>query len=281
MFRMGGMRGAGQVLLFLVLWGAAAPSQASQEVASPVGVPAWQRDLVLEGSELEVAPSTHATPVVLRIAAVYPHGSAFRYDIEYYGLEAGTFDLLDFLERKDGSSLEDLAAVPVIIRSTLPPGTVRPNALEEGSVPGVGGYKVQMWILGILWVAGLWAILTMGRKRHEALEAARSAPQTLAERLRPLVERGIAGRLSREESAELELTLIAFWRRKLALHDKASVEALEFLRGHAEAGPLLRQLELWLHSPGSAADVDVTRLLVPYQRLAADALETEVATEPV
>ena len=50
-------------------------------------------------------------PVVLRIVDVYPHGTAFRYDLEYYGLEPGTFDLRDYLRRKDGSSTADLPPI--------------------------------------------------------------------------------------------------------------------------------------------------------------------------
>ena len=132
--------------------------------------------------------------------------------------------------------------------------------------------------MAILWVAGLAAILALGRKRAISAGGTRTRPQTLAERLRPLVEKGIAGRLSREDSAQLEMTLIAFWRRKLGLQDQGSAEALQFLRAHADAGPLLGQLELWLHSPGSAGKVDVAGLLAPYQRLAADALEAQSGT---
>lgn len=264
---------------FLPLAGAqdAAPTQ-SEVVGTSVGVPRWKRDLVIEGSEVEVAPANNATPMVLRIAEVYPHGSAFRYDIEYYGLEPGAFDLRDFLRRKDGTSLDDAAAIPVVIESSLPPDVLRPNALESGEVPAVGGYKTAMWVLGALWLVGLWAILTMGRKHALGDQAEEARPLTLADRLRPLVEAGVAGTLNAEESAQLELNLIAFWRRKLALQDMSSAEALLHLKQHGEAGPLLRQLELWLHSPGGGGDVDPAKLLAPYQGMAADEFEIPIAS---
>ena len=45
------------------------------------------------------------------------------------------------------------------------------------------------------------------------------------------------------------------------------------LREHDEAGGLLKQLEIWLHRPGNAGEVDLAALLKPYQDLPADALE--------
>ncbi|MFT5284250.1 MAG: hypothetical protein ACI8TQ_000406 [Planctomycetota bacterium] len=251
-----------------------APTPEISSVA--VGFPDWKRDLVIEGTEVELAPANNSTLIVLRIADVYPHGSAFRYDIEYYGLEAGAYNLLDYLKRKDGSSLEGTAPIPVVIESNLPAGTLRPNALESGEVPSVGGYALRMTIYGVLWGLGLWAIWALGRKRAPSAESVATRPQTLAERLRPLVEQGLAGKLSAEDSAQLELSLIAFWRRKLDLQNQPSAQALQQLKGHDEAGPLLRQLELWLHSPDKSEHVDPAELLAPYQHLKADEFEAAV-----
>src|SRR5438876_7853227 len=73
--------------------------------ATTVGMPARIEQLVLPGSELEVKPlEDRRQPVVLRIVTSYPHGTAFRYDLVYYSLEPGEFDLRDYLRRKDGSS---------------------------------------------------------------------------------------------------------------------------------------------------------------------------------
>ena len=57
---------------------------------STVGMPARIDQLVLPGTELEVRPiDDRLAPIVVRIVNTYPHGSAFRYDIVYYGLEPG------------------------------------------------------------------------------------------------------------------------------------------------------------------------------------------------
>jgi len=273
------------LLLLLCVWciglgreaGAMQLREGSSDILGvPVGVPDWKRDLVIEGSEVELAPADNATPMVLRIAEVYPHGSAFRYDIEYYGLEAGTFNLLDFLRRKDGSSLQGTAQIPVVIESNLPAETIRPNALESGAVPSVGGYTLRMTLFGVLWILGLLAIWGVGRKRSPSSPATASRPPSLAERLRPLVEQGLAGNLSAEDGAQLELTLITFWRRKLGLHHHSSAGALQQLKAHEEAGPLLRQLEIWLHSPDKSEQVDPAELLAPYQHLELDEFELAV-----
>src|SRR5690242_7913189 len=69
-----------------------------------VGIAGRLDQVVIPGSELEVVPhEDRKLPIRLRIVAVYPHGSAFRYDLEYQGLEPGSFNLKDYLRRKDAS----------------------------------------------------------------------------------------------------------------------------------------------------------------------------------
>jgi hypothetical protein len=250
------------ILIPLVLGGG--PARAEDQRETTVGMPARIDQLVLPGTELEVKPNEdRRSPMVLRIVSAYPHGTAFRYDLAYYGLDAGTFDLKDYLRRKDASSAADLPALKVTIRATLPPGQILPNPLETRSGPALGGYRLALWLGGGLWCAGLLAILFVGRRR-KAATAALSRPLTVAERLRPLVEQAMAGTLSAPARAELERTLLAFWRQRLGLADAKPAEAFALLREHAEAGPLVRQLEIWLHRPGTGAAIDVSALLRPY-----------------
>jgi hypothetical protein len=236
-----------------------------------VGMAVRIEQVVLPGSELEVKPlDDRKAPVVLRIESVAPHGTAHRYDLVYYGLEPGTFDLKSYLRRKDGSSAADLPALPVTIRSVLPPGQVEPNRLELQASPWLGGYRLALILGGAVWVVGLATIL-FARRRKAAAVAEAARPVTLADRLRPLVERALAGRLAQPERAELERMLLGYWRRRLDLDGMKPAEAFAVLRRHAEAGPLLEQLENWLHRPGPAEDVDLNALLKPYQTLPADA----------
>lgn len=238
---------------------------------SPVGVAVRLEQVVLPGSELEAIPQEDPrVPLILRIVDVYPHGSDMRYDLEFYGFEPGTYDLRNFLRRKDGSDNSGLSPISVEIVSQLPQGQILPHELELGRAPRVGGYR--MWLIAgvVLWVVGLAAILLLGRQRKtsEVLESERSV--SVADRLRPLLDRALQGELTLEEQAELERLLVDYWRHRLQLDDAEPVEALTIIRQHAEAGELLRTVEHWLHSPHGAGDVDIAAVLSPYQGLPED-----------
>lgn len=247
-----------------------APAMRAEDVRDvPVGMAARIDDLVLPGGELEPKESDFRAPIALRVASVAPHGDSFRYDLVYWGLEPGTFDLRESLKRKDGSPTDELPALRVTIRSVLPSGSVVPNRLEPGPVPRLGGYRTTLALGAVAWVVGFAAILLVGRARRRTAVEATARPVTMAERLRPLVERVSSGRGSPEEHAELEMLLLAFWRERLGLDDARPSEALARLKAHEEAGPLVRRLEEWLHHPAPSRDVDLAELLRPYAAAAA------------
>ncbi len=95
----------------------------------------------------------------------------------------------------------------------------------------------------------------------------------MADRLAPWIARGQAGKLTPGECAELERTLLAYWRHRLDLSNHRPVEVFARLRTHGEAGPLLDQLEVWLHKPGPSQKLDLAALLEPYRALPAHAWE--------
>jgi len=252
---------------------AAAPAAESSQAT--VGMQARIEQLVLPGPELEARPPANArAPIVLRVTGVFRHGTDFRYDLVYYGLAPGEYDLRDYLRRKDGSPLGDLPPVPVTIASLLPAGQVEPNRLEISSLPRLGGYRLLLVAGGVLWVAGLLAILCVGRKRSSSHgEGGRKL--SLADRLRPLVEQASAGDLPAARLSELERLLLAYWRKRLGVESERPAVAMAQLRSHPAAGGLLRQLEEWLHQPNRRTDVDVAALLAPYHDLPADTLEPD------
>jgi hypothetical protein len=245
--------------------------QAGSERQAPVGMRGRIAELVLPGSELVVAPTTHDAPIALRIAGVYPHGDRFRYDLEWAGLEPGTFDLARFLARKDGSPTADLPPIEVTVTSTLDPAVREPSPGESRELPRFSGYGTMQIAFAATWLVGLLAILLVGRKRRRRA-APPAAKPTLADRLRPFVEAAARGSASDGEKAELERLLLAFWRQRLGLVEAKADAALAAIRGHEEAGALLRQLEAWLHMPVPPQAVDVPALLAPYRDVAADAV---------
>jgi hypothetical protein len=251
------------------------PATENFKSQSTVGLPVTISQLVLPGSELEPIPWNDSTFVVLKIEAVYPHGTAFRYDFAYQGLEPGEYDLRQFLKRKDDSSTADLPSLPVTIKSLLPPGQITPHEIAFGPLPWLGGYRTLLIVFTLLWVAGLAWIIYPRRRFNINTSGDSNRTESLAERLRPLVTRAMHGDVSTAELAELERALEGYWRRRLKLGDLPPAAAIARLRQHPEAGPLVSQLESWLHRPPDGKQVvDVQALLSPYQNLPADALES-------
>lgn len=250
----------------------ALPAQTRDERTAAVGMRAHTEQVVLPGSELQVAPADHGAPLVLRILAVWPHGEHFRYDFEWAGLEPGTYDLTKYLVRKNGSSLDGLAPVEVTVTSVLAKGKVEPSELEPVAPERLDGYRTQQVIAAVVWGVGLLLILFVGRRWRRPSVAVVEKP-TLADRLRPLVEAVAAGRADDAAKAELERVLVAFWRARLDLRTTKAAAAIVAIRQHPEAGALLHKLEAWLHMPVPPASLDLQALLQPYRAVSADAFE--------
>ncbi len=243
------------------------------DVTDPaVGMNGTIAQRVLPGGELEVIPLAGSdSPLVLRITASYPHGTDWRYDFTFYGLDPGSYDLRDYLRRKDGSTMDGVPEIPVTIRPTLPPGgQPKPHDPEHRKLPFVGGYKTLLIVGGVLWIGGLALLLFVGRRRGTAGEGdAGQRPASLAERLRPIVLQAREGKLDQEGQARLERLLLAVWRKRLHVENVSPAEAIRALREHPEAGALLRALEDWLHRPPGAttSEADLDALLSPYENI--------------
>jgi len=248
-------------------------AEAPKLQASTVGLPVVVEQLVLPGTELEPTPWDDKSPVAVRIIEVFPHGDAFRYNLSYQGLEPGDYDLSKFLRRKDGSSTENLPSLTFHIDTLLPPGQVQPNNPGFQSLPWLGGYRLLAIGAALAWIGGLiWIVYP--RRGKQLGDGPAAAPQlSLADRLRPLVTKATAGELSPAQLSELERALTSYWRHRLDLDSLPPADALAQLKSHAEAGPLIRQLEIWLHSQAGATNVDIGALLAPYRNLPADTLD--------
>ena len=245
-------------------------------VQTTVGMTGKLDAVVLPGPELEPKPiADRKLPVILRIVQVYAHGTDFRYDFEYYGLEPGTFDLRDYLKRKDGQPLAGVPPLKVKVNAVLPPGQVEPHKQTIDPGPKVGGYRTLVIAFFVVWGLGLLIILAWFLRPFFVRKALGVSikPQSLADRLKPLVEGALAGKLSQAQLAELERALFAFWRKRLKLERAEPSQAIAAMRADAKAGPLLAELEDWLHRPGPARPADVGQLLAPYRELPADAVD--------
>jgi hypothetical protein len=261
------------VYLAAICSSGALAADAAISAKSSVGMPVRIEQVVLPGSELEPVPVTDKTLVVIRIDKVFPHGTAFRYDLVCYGLEPGEYDLRKFLQRKDGSSTDDLLPLPLTVETRLAAGQIEPHGLNFSAWPWLGGYRLLLVLAGLFWVLGLiWLVYPRRKKFVVEASQTKEAPLSLADRLRPLVTEAVAGRLAPAKLAELERALVSYWRRRLNLENLTPADAVSQLRAHPEASPLVTQLENWLHRPTGDQPVDVARLLEPYRNIAPDAL---------
>lgn len=269
------MTRAGWLLLIAATLTASAARADGPLAETTVGMTGRLTDVVLPGPELEAKPDDdRKRPVLIREVKVYPHASLFRYDIAYEGRDPGTYNLCDYLRRKDGTKTAGLPPLTVKVNPIRPPGQVEPNKLEIDRGPRVGGYWLLVSVAGAVWGIGVVVlILSFFFPRRKRTAVAGERPLSLADRLRPLVEGAVAGKLTHAELANLERALLAFWRKRLGLEAADPAEAIGRLRVHPEAGPLLGKLEEWLHRPGPPAAVDVPALLTPYRDLPPNALE--------
>jgi hypothetical protein len=264
------MTSRGLAVILLVL--SACALSAEEQSQTTVGVPQRIEDVVLPGPRLEVRPlPRQKAEIVVRILQDYRHGTEWRYDLEYFGQQSGTFDLVSFLQPRDGAKPVSLAAVQVVIGSSLPPGQVEPHPLEPASLPQLGGYRRMISLAVVGWVFGLlgivaWMVrhrLRTLRQDVEHIEAGRS----VVERLRPLLEYAREGAISNRQQAELERLILSFWRQRLGLEGVSAIEAMSMLRSHEEAGQLLVKLEHWLHRPDTSERESIDSLLRPYEEM--------------
>ena len=76
------------------------------------------------------------------------------------GLESGAYKLADFLIRPDGSRPDELVDLRIQVRALLPDdhnGAL--NNYLPRLFPFIGGYRVMLIVLGVVWVGGIAAFI--------------------------------------------------------------------------------------------------------------------------
>ena len=257
-------------LMILFSWILGVTAVSADDKRDPtVGAEGRIEQVILPGTELKGKPLNSNSPLVVRIVEAFPHGDSFRYDIQFHGLEPGHYDLRKYMERKDGSATDELPELKVQIKSLLPPGQIEPNAVREGWLPRLGGYRVLAILAATFWFIVLLGLIFLGhKKKDEVVESEKVV--TLADLLKPRLTEAAENRMKPAQFAELERMLFAFWRRKLNLESDTADQAMTKIKSDDEAGPLMKQLEQWMHNPARDESVDLAQLLAPYQRMPAD-----------
>lgn len=224
--------------------------------------------LELPRGDYRPLPLDDRTELILRVESIRKTADGrHRYDFYYMGLEPGDYSLANYLVRPDGSRPDELGNTLVHVQAVLPEdhdGKLTDYARER--FPFIGGYRIFLVLVAILWVGGLVGFAISYRKRRVvAAPVVAVTEPSFAERIRPLVEAAACGKLSLDDKAKLERLLMGFWREKLNLPELRMAESLERLKNHEQAGELLRSVERWLHHRSGAPDAEVNALLAPYR----------------
>lgn len=231
-----------------------------------IGQPLEMTDVYIPGGEAKPSPRRdRESPLVVRLLDVKPAQDGHRYDFEIQGLDAGKYDLSQFLVAVDPAVPPRFPEIPLEITAGLA-GIEMPGMGKVDSPQGLGGYAATLAGIALFWVLGLGLILFWMKRKPWSQEWTESAP-TLAERMKPLLDRAASGNLGAEDRALLERMILGHWRARLPeIRDKSPVAAMSELRSHPEASPLLSSLEKWLHAPAAEITPDeIERLLSTYR----------------
>jgi hypothetical protein len=261
------------------------PAIESSRVESKIGIEGTYF-LRHPSANLLPKPANDDSPVVLRIADVVKDKDSYLYEIRFIGLREGEHDLRDYLTGSQDGPHEISSPMVIVVHAVLPKD--HDGAIEDYSAAGkfwAPPYRTLLRAAIVLWGVATCAYLIRRYFFQPApIVAALSHQPTLADQLLPLVEAGIAGKLTTAGQALLERLLLAHWQQKLQLTALAPEQALRKLRVDPTAGKLLRELEAWLHMRPGTHVVNVPVLLEPYRTAAAIQLEPEanlVADKPV
>ena len=248
------------VLLAICFW----PRNTNDTLNVPLGVE--QAAIVTySGPAVAVKPYKWGVAVNVRIAKATEAAGARIYDVRYIVNRAGTFDLKDYLTSEDGSPLVGLPSFKFTGDPKLSKHLdARIQETEEVGVDVGGHYFATLIGLGVFWIAWLLLLIFYGRPRPPKAVAAAPEP-TLAELLRALLSQLEAGTLDAAAKARLEMLLLRRWREELALTGAPMSASIDAISRNEKTGEALRQLQLWLHRPGSKVRrEDIAAVIAPY-----------------
>ena len=243
------------------------------EYQSPLGLPIEITDLYISGEKVEpILRVDNRSSLVIRVTDIKPAEDGYRYSMTVYGLDPGSYNILDFLQYSDSKLPVSSKAIPLQITTihgldNLP----KPEALNPKPPPKMGGYRALMITLSLFWLAIL-GLLVFYRKKKPQSEKGELPELTLQQKLAKLVTRASKGDLDDAEQAKLERLIIGHWKQELPEISKLPpAQALAKLREHNEASPLILKLEQWLHSPQPEINhEDLAPLLEPFGKTKAN-----------
>ena len=219
------------------------------------------------GPPVAVTPYKWGVAVNVRIARVSGQASARIYDVRYIVNRAGTFDLKDYLTGENGSALDGLPSFKFTGDPKLSKALdARIQETEEVRVEVGHHYYAVLAALGVFWIVWLLLLIFWGRAKPPVSAAAQPEP-TLAEMLRAFLAQLEAGTLDAAAKAKMEMLLLRRWREELSLAGVPMNAAHDAIARSEKTGNPLRQLQDWLHRPGSQIrSEEIAAVITPYTR---------------
>ena len=243
-------------------------SAGAEELKASLGLPTVLNDFYIPGEKAEPIPRMdRESSLVIRVLAVKPAADGFRYDLEIYGLDPGTYTLSDYFRYVTSQdSFPELRQQITIVTEHDLEGIPEPEELAAAPPRNIGGYRLWLKIGLTIWGVIFLLILFWRKKKVDDEEVTEPLP-TLHEKLSSLVCSAAHGDLNAADRSRLERLILGYWKRKLPeIENVSTSEALVALRKHPEASPLLLELENWLHAPNSSIDQESIRpLLEPFR----------------
>jgi hypothetical protein len=267
------------VLLALVTPGAGFVRAADEPAKRNLGIEGTST-VVLPRGDYQVRPVDDRSELLLDIESITPLAAGgYRYKIHFMGMEPGDYSLVGFLMLADGGRPGELKDFRLKVRSELPEDHDGKLAeMTPAPFPFIGGYRVFLGCLAVLWVTGIILFIRSYRKKKTVEIPVIVAPEPgFAERIRPLVESAAAGTITLEDQTILERLLMGFWREKLCLTENGMAGNILELKRHPVAGELLRAMERWLHRQGGSSAGEINALLDAYRAPPASSSTGEVA----
>jgi hypothetical protein len=244
------------------------PLFSAENQQAPMGLPTRFTDIFIAGEKVEPIPRTDSSSsLVIRILAIKPASEGFRYDMEVYGLDAGTYSLGDYLRfTKNLQPAKELQTTLEI--TTQHPSDVlpKPQPLEHTGPENLSHYRSFIWIFSVVWALVLVCILVYRKPAAKNL-AAEIQLESTHEKLQKLVLATAHGELDLTQKSTLERLIIGHWKKQVpGLDVLPTAEAISQLRTHPEASPLVLKIEHWLHAPSqSITQKEIEPLLTAFK----------------
>lgn len=240
----------------------------TRDVTVSLGLPVTMTDIYIRGEQVEPIPrKDRSSSLVIRILKVKPADQGYRYDLEVYGLDPGTYSLADYLRyARDQSAISNLDTKIQITTAHDAEGVPKPEELAHTPPENLGGYRRLLIAVACIWLVVFLIILFYRKKKPVEEDDAVPVP-TLHEKLQVLVASAARGDLSDGDRSQLERLVLGHWKQHLPeIEALPPAQALSALREDPAASPLLLKLEDWLHAPNpSVSQKDITHLLEPFK----------------